>query len=195
MMYSALKLNKQGDDIQPWHTPSPILNQSVVLWPVLTVASCSAYRFLRRQVRWSGIPISLRIFHSLLWSTQSKTSVVNDGEVFFFFSNSLAFPMIQQMLGIWFLVPLPLWIPAYPSGSSCFMYCWSLAWRTFSIALLACEMSATVWYILWQIHTTIFRIDNQQWPTVEHRELCLIFCNMLYWKNIWKRIYICIINV
>ena len=29
-------------------------------------------RFLRRQVRWSGIPISLRIFHSLLWSTQSK---------------------------------------------------------------------------------------------------------------------------
>jgi len=25
-----------------------------------------------RQVRWFGIPISLRIFHSLLWSTQSK---------------------------------------------------------------------------------------------------------------------------
>ena len=32
----------------------------------------SAYRFLRRQVRWSGIPTSLRIFHSLLWSTRSK---------------------------------------------------------------------------------------------------------------------------
>ena len=31
-----------------------------------------AYRFLRRQAGWSGIPISLRIFHSLLWSTQSK---------------------------------------------------------------------------------------------------------------------------
>ena len=30
----------------------------------------TAYRFLRRQVRWSGIPISLRIFHNLLWSTQ-----------------------------------------------------------------------------------------------------------------------------
>ena len=25
-----------------------------------------AYRFLKRQVRWSGIPISFRIFHSLL---------------------------------------------------------------------------------------------------------------------------------
>ena len=72
MMYSAYKLNKQGDNIQPWHTPFPIWDQSVVPCLVLTVASWPAYRFLRRQVRWSGIPISWRIFHSLLWSTQSK---------------------------------------------------------------------------------------------------------------------------
>ena len=72
VMYSAYKLNKQGDNIQPWHTPFPIWNQSVVPCPVLTVASWTAYRFLKRQVRWSGIPISFRIFHSLLWSTQSK---------------------------------------------------------------------------------------------------------------------------
>ena len=32
------------------------------------------------------------------------------------------------------------------SGSSLFMYCWSLAWRILSISLLACEMSATVWW-------------------------------------------------
>ena len=44
-MYSAYKLNKQGDNIQPWHTPFPILNQSVVPCPVLTVASCPAYKF------------------------------------------------------------------------------------------------------------------------------------------------------
>ena len=72
MMYSAYKLNKQGDNIQPWHTPFPIWNQSVVPCPVLTVASWHAYRFLKRQIRWSGIPISFRIFYSLLWSTQSK---------------------------------------------------------------------------------------------------------------------------
>ena len=30
MMYSAYKLNKQGDNIQPWCTPFPIWNQSVV---------------------------------------------------------------------------------------------------------------------------------------------------------------------
>ena len=72
MMYSAYKLNKQGDNIQPWHTPFPIWNQSVVPCPVLTIASWPAYKFIKRQVRWSGIPNSWRIFHSLLWSTQSK---------------------------------------------------------------------------------------------------------------------------
>ena len=73
MMYSAYKLNKQSDNIQPWRTPFPIWNQSVVPCQVLTVVSWPTYRFLRRHVRWSGIPISWRIFHSLLWSTQSKT--------------------------------------------------------------------------------------------------------------------------
>ena len=61
IMYSTCKLNKQGENIQLWCTPFPILNQSIVLCLVLTVASWPAYRFLR-QVRWSGIPISLRIF-------------------------------------------------------------------------------------------------------------------------------------
>ena len=50
MMYSAYKLNKQSDNIQPWHTPFPIWNQPVVPYPVLTVASWPAYRFLKRQV-------------------------------------------------------------------------------------------------------------------------------------------------
>ena len=72
IMYSAYRLNKQGDNIQPWHTPFPIWNQSVVPCPVLTAVSWPAYRFLKRKVRWSGIPISWRIFHSLWWSTQAK---------------------------------------------------------------------------------------------------------------------------
>ena len=59
MPYSAYKLNKQGDNIQPWRTPFPIWNQSVVPCPVLTVASWPT--FLRRQGRLPGIPISFRI--------------------------------------------------------------------------------------------------------------------------------------
>ena len=69
---SACKLSKQGDNIQPWRTFFTVWNQSVVPCPVLTVASWPAYRFLGRQVRWSGIPVSWRIFHSLSWSTPSK---------------------------------------------------------------------------------------------------------------------------
>ena len=62
MMYSAYKLNKQGDSIQPWRTASPIWNQSVVPCPVLTIVSWPAYRFLRRQVRWSGMLLLLSHF-------------------------------------------------------------------------------------------------------------------------------------
>ena len=72
MVHSAYKLNNQGDNIQPWCTTFPIWNQSVVLCLFLTVASWPTYRFLRRQIRWSGIPISWRIFHNFLWSTQPK---------------------------------------------------------------------------------------------------------------------------
>ena len=50
MMSSAYKLNKQSDNKQPCRTAFSILNQSVVPYRVLTVASWAAYRFLRRQV-------------------------------------------------------------------------------------------------------------------------------------------------
>ena len=77
MMYSACKLNKQGDNIQPCHTRFPILNCPLFhvccIWP--------ACRFLRRQVRWVGIPISLRIFHNLLWYTVKGFSVINESEI------------------------------------------------------------------------------------------------------------------
>ena len=89
-MYSTYKLNKQGDSIQPWSTAFLILNQSLVPRLVLTVASGPAYRFFRRQVRWSSTPTSLRIFYSLLWSRQlkggfpgssdSKESACNSGD-------------------------------------------------------------------------------------------------------------------
>ena len=84
-MYSAYKLNKQGDNIEPWHTPFPIWNQSVVPCPVLTVASWPAYRFLKRQVRWSGIPISFRILRYMYtmkhYSTLKGTNLSQCHEV------------------------------------------------------------------------------------------------------------------
>ena len=61
------------------------------------------------------------------------------------FWNSLAFSVIQRMLAIWSLVPLPFLKPAWTFGSSRFMYCWSLSWRILSVTLLVFEMSAIVW--------------------------------------------------
>ena len=42
------------------------MNQSVVPYRVLTVASWPAHRFLRRQVRRSGVPISLRLLQFVM---------------------------------------------------------------------------------------------------------------------------------
>ena len=119
--------------------------------PVLTVACWPAYRSCRRQVRWSGIPISWRIFQFVVIHTVKGFSIVNEAELDFFFFclfvcfyNSLVFSMIHQMLAIWSLVPLPFLNPACTSESSWFTCCWSLTYRILSITLLACEMSTIV---------------------------------------------------
>ena len=97
MMYSAYKLNKQGDNIQPWCVPFPVWKQSVPCL-VLNVASWPAYRFLMKQVRWSGIPISLRIFQFLVIHIIKGFSIVSEAEVYIFFWNSLAF---SRSSGCW----------------------------------------------------------------------------------------------
>jgi len=89
MVYSVYKLNKQGDSIQPWRTPFPILNESIVPCLVLTVVSWPAYRFLRWQVRPSDIPICLRIFQFVGIHTVKGFSTVKEAGSMFFW-NSLA---------------------------------------------------------------------------------------------------------
>ena len=44
----------------------------------------------------------------------------------------------------------------------------------------------------WHTHNTIFTIESQQGPTVEHRELCLIFYINFSGKRIWKIVDTCI---
>ena len=122
MMYPAYKLNKQGDNIQPWCTPFPIWNQSIVPCLVLTVASWTAYRSLRRQLRWSGILICLRIFQFVLTHIVKGFSTVNEAEVNIFLEFSCFF---YDPMGIGNLI----------SGSSAFskssLYIW-----TFSVHVL-----------------------------------------------------------
>ena len=92
MRYSAYKLNKQGDNIQPWCTPFPIWNQSVVPCPGPTVASWPAYRFLKRQVRWSGIPHPFQNFPQfIVIHTVKGFGIVSKAEIDVFLEFSFFF--------------------------------------------------------------------------------------------------------
>ena len=91
MMYSTYKLNKQGDNIQPSCTPFPIWNQSVIPCPILTIASWPAYRFLKRQVMWSGIPTSFRIFQFIVIQTVKGFAIFNEAEIDVFLELSCFF--------------------------------------------------------------------------------------------------------
>ena len=75
MMYSTYKRNSRVTiyilDVLLSQSGTSLLFPS----PVLTAPSYPTYRFLRRQVRLSGMPSFLRTFHSLLWSTQSKALI------------------------------------------------------------------------------------------------------------------------
>ena len=69
--------------------------------------------------------------------------------------------MIQRMLAIWSLVPLPFLKPAWTSGSSWFTYCWSLAWRTLSITIVWDECNCAV---VWAFFGIAFLWDwNENW--------------------------------
>src|SRR5574340_682789 len=91
MMYSAYKLNKQGDSIQPQRTPFPIWNQSVVPCPVLTVASDLHIGFSRGRSGGLVFP-SLSEFSTVycdphsqrLWHSQSSRNRCFSGTLLLF---------------------------------------------------------------------------------------------------------------
>ena len=112
MMYSIYKLNKQGDNVQPWRAPFPILNQSTLPCPVSTVLLDLHTGF--SGGRQDGL-IFPSLFHSLNFPqfvvihTVKGFSVVNEAEIVeVVFLEYSCFSMIQQIVAIWSLVPLQL---------------------------------------------------------------------------------------
>ena len=132
------------------------LNQSVVPCLVLTIASWPACRFLKRKVRWSGSLISFRIFHSLLWSTQSRVfGMVSKAEIDVFLelscffndpgnvgnliSGSTAFP--KTSLNIWKYTVHTFLKPGLENFEHYFSSMWGkcncvVVWAFFGIAFL-----------------------------------------------------------
>ena len=80
-MYSAQKLNEQGDNIQPWHTPFPIWNQSVVPCPVLTVASWPPYKFSRSRSGGLVFPSFQNFPQFIVIPTVKGFGIVNKAEI------------------------------------------------------------------------------------------------------------------
>ena len=91
--------------------------------------------------------------------------------------------MIQRMLAIWSLVPLPFLKPAWTSGSSWFMYYCSLVWRILSITLLACKMSAVVWYFEHSLALPFFGIGMKT-DIFQSCGLCWVF--QICWHIEWS---------
>ena len=123
MMYSAYKLNKQGDSIQPWYNSFPKLE------PVRCFMSGSNCCFLTciqisqeagKMVCCSHLLKKFPQF--VVIHTVKGFGIFNKAEVDVFL-NCLVFSMIQWVLAIWSLIPLPSLNPAWTSGSSRFTYC------------------------------------------------------------------------
>ena len=154
-MYSAYKLNKHSDNIQPWCAPFPIWNQSFVPYPVLTVASWSASRFLRRQDRWYGIPNCFRIFQFIVIHTIKGFGVVDKAEIdifletFCFFDDPADFGNLisgssafsKTSLNIWKFMVHVLLKPGLENFEHHFTSVWdecscAVVWAFFGIAFL-----------------------------------------------------------
>ena len=142
MMYSAQKLNKQGDNIQPDVLLSQFWTSSL-----FHIQFCCFLTWIQisqeaGQVVWYSH--LLKNFPQFVMMHIVKGfNVVSEAEVDVFLELS-CFSVIQWILAIWFLVPLPFLNPPCTFGSSRFTYCWSLAWRILSITLLSCERSVVV---------------------------------------------------
>ena len=117
----------------------------------------------RKQVGLSGIPISFRIFHSLLWSTVQGFSIVNEAEVGVFLELSC-------------LIYDPVDIGNLISGSSAFLNpVWTSASSWFTSCLKPClenfeHFFASVWdecncAVVWTFFGIAFLWDwNENWP-------------------------------
>ena len=130
--------------IQPWHTPFPIVNQSIIPCPVLTAASWTCIQVSQEtgKVVWY-YHLFKNFSQCVVIHTVKSFHIANEADVFLEFLCFLYDPTdVDNLI----------------SGSSTFskasLYIWKLlvhvrlklAWRNLSITLLACEMSATVQY-------------------------------------------------
>ena len=92
-----------------------------------------------------------------------------------FFWNYLGFSMIQQMLAIWSLAPLPFLKPAWTSGSLWFTYCWGSRDKFFVHFLMIQWMLA-----IWSLAPLPFL--NPAWASGSSQ---FMYCWSRAWTSMW----------
>ena len=110
MTYSAYKLNKQGDNIQPWCTPFPIWNVCCSMSVLTCFLTCIQISQQAGKFVWYS-HFFKHFSQFVVIYTVKDFRIVNEAEVMFL-CDSLAFSMTQWMLAIWSLVPLRFLNPA-----------------------------------------------------------------------------------
>ena len=82
MMYSAHKLNKQGDNIQPWRIPFPILNHFIVPWTTRR-SNQSILREISPECSLEGLMLKLKLqyFGHLIQRTDSLEKTLILGKI------------------------------------------------------------------------------------------------------------------
>ena len=117
MMYSAYMLNKQGDNIQPWCTPLPILKQSVAPCPVLTVASLTCIQVFQEAGKVIWYSQLFKNFPQFIVNRTIKGFSIGNKVELDVFLEFCCFYYYPVDVGNLISVPLPFLNPACTSGS------------------------------------------------------------------------------
>ena len=142
--------------MQPWWISFSILNQSIIPYSVLTVSSWPAYRFLRRQVRWSSIPTPVRTFQFVMIHTVKGFGVVSEAEVDFFleFLCFFYYPMNDGNL-----------ISDFSSFTKSSLYIWKFSGLKDFEHYIANMWNESNYIAVWRFFGIAFLWDwNENWP-------------------------------
>ena len=164
--------------MQHCYTPFPIWNQSSVPCLFLNVVSWPTYKFLRRQIRWSGILISKYFLQFVVIHTVNRFSVVDEAEVDIFLELTCFFYDPTDVGNL-------IFVSSAFSKSSLYIWKFSIhvllkpSLKDFEFSTMWNERSCTV---IWAFFAIVFLWDwNENWPFPVLWPL-LSFPNLLvYW--------------
>ena len=175
-MCFAYKLNKQGNNITT--SLYSFLNfEPVFPYKFLTVASWPAYRFLRRLIRWPGIPISLNFLQFVMIHTVKDFSIISETEVDVFLE-FLCFVYDPADVDNFISDSAALSKPILYIWKFLFTYCWNL-YFVHNLTSMRNEYNCPVVWIFFS--TALLGNWDKGWPFPVLWPL-LVFPNLLtYW--------------